>query len=82
VGAELTENPGSSHVADAVGMGLPRQLRPLWRLFARDPFFAVVTRALEASFDAAVRLRHLGLEVQSARALGSLETMRGVLEHD
>ena len=82
VGAELTENPGSSHVADAVGMGLPRQLRPLWRLLARDPFFAVVARALEASFDAAVRLRHLGLEVQSARALGSLETMRGVLEHD
>jgi glycosyltransferase involved in cell wall biosynthesis len=81
VGPDLAEDPGASHVADAVGMGLPSALRPLWRSLARDPLFGVVTAGLEALFQGAVREEHLGLEVAAARAIGSLETMRGVLEH-
>jgi Glycosyl transferase family 2 len=80
VGAELAEDPGRSHVADAVGMGLPAPLRRVWPMLARDPLFGPVTASLTALFDAAVRIEHFGLEVQSARAIGSLETMRGVLE--
>ena len=81
VGTELAENPSPSHVPDAVGMGLPGALRPIWRLLARDPLFAPASRALTTMFDAGVRMEHLGLEVQAARAIGSIETMRGVLEH-
>jgi hypothetical protein len=80
VGEGLVEDPGPAHVADAVGMGLPRPVRRVWPLLAQDPFFAVVTKALSALFHAGVRAGHLGLEVQAARAIGSLETMRGVLE--
>jgi glycosyltransferase involved in cell wall biosynthesis len=80
LGRGLTEDRRASHFADAVGMGLPRPLRPAWRLLARDPLFPLVTGALSAAFRAAVRAEHLGLEVQTARAIGSLETMRGVLD--
>jgi Glycosyl transferase family 2 len=80
VGDELAEDPDPAHVADAVGMGLPRTLRRVWPLLARDPLFGPVTAALEALFRVGVGLEHLGVELQSARAIGSLETMRGVLE--
>lgn len=80
VGSELAEDPDPSHVPDAIGMGLPRPLRRVWPLLGRDPAFGFVTGLLGGMFDAGVRLRHLGLEVQAARAIGSLETMRGVLE--
>jgi GT2 family glycosyltransferase len=78
VGQELMENPPETHVADAVGMGLPRAVRRIWPVLSREPLFTPVTGALSALFRAGVRWRHLGLEVQSARAIGSLETMRGV----
>jgi GT2 family glycosyltransferase len=81
VGANLTDDPPNSHVADAVGMGLPRPLRRVWPLLAREPMFGLATALLSGAFRGAVRLRHLGMEVQTARAIGSLETMRGVLGH-
>jgi len=80
LGSELRAAPPASHVADAVGMGLPRPLRPAWRLLARDPFFAAAAAALVRLFEAGATAGHLGLEVFAARAIGSLETMRGVLD--
>jgi len=80
VGEGLVENPRRAHVADAVGMGLPKPLRRVWPMLARDPLFEPVTKALTGLFALGVRSEHLGLEVQAARAIGSLETMRGVLE--
>ena len=81
VGEQLMDAPPESHVADAVGMGLPGPVRRLWPTLARDPLFALVTGALSGLFEAGVRWSHLGLEVQAARAIGSLETMRGVLDN-
>lgn len=80
LGEDLNDDRASGQVADAVGMGLPRPLRRLWPLAARDPFFALMAAAFSAAFASGVRIGHLGLEVTAARALGSLETMRGVLE--
>lgn len=80
VGEELMDSPPSTHVADAVGMGLPAPLRRIWPLVAREPLFSGATAGLLALFQAGVAWNHLGLEVQAARAIGSLETMRGVLE--
>lgn len=80
VGHELADDPEPTHVADAVGQRLPEPLRRAWPLLARDPFFEPAVAALTAMFDAGVRLEHLGVELQAARAIGSLETMRGVLE--
>ena len=80
VGPELSEDESGPHVMDAVGTGLPAPLRRVWPALARDPLFDVSTAVLEAIFRAGVRLGHLGTEVQSARAIGSLETMRGVIE--
>jgi len=79
VGEELAELPGPSHVADAVGQRLPPVVRWAWPVLARDPLFAGATAALTVLFDAGIRLEHLGLEVHAARAIGSLETMRGVI---
>ena len=80
LGEELTEVPGPSHVADAVGMGLPGPVRRLWPLLARDPLYPIVTGGLAAMFAVGVRVGHLGLEFQTARAVGSLATMRGVID--
>jgi glycosyltransferase involved in cell wall biosynthesis len=80
LGSELNEAPGGPHVADAVGMGLPAPLRPVWRAFGRNPLFPLVSWLLAAAFAAAVRLEHLGFEVALARGIGSIETMRGVLD--
>ncbi len=80
VGEALMEAPGSSHVADAVGMGLPKPVRRVWPLVARDPWFGIATASLKRMFETGVRCEHLGLEVHAARAIGSLETMRGVIE--
>jgi hypothetical protein len=79
VGDALIEDPPPGHVADAVGMGLPRPLRRVWPVLARQPLFSLAAGGLTAAFWAGVRLRRLGLELQAARALGSLETMRGVV---
>jgi len=80
VGADLSDETDGPHVADAVGMGLPRPIRRLWPTLARDPLFRPVIAALTAAFQAGVWSGHLGLETQAARAIGSLETMRGVLD--
>lgn len=80
VGPELSDDTEGAHVADAVGLGIPGPLRRLWPMLARDPLFGLVTGALTAAFGLGVRLRHLGTETQTARAIGSLETMRGVLD--
>jgi glycosyltransferase involved in cell wall biosynthesis len=79
VGEELTDDPQPGHVADAVGLGLPKPVRRVWPLLAREPLFSLASAALGALFWAGVRLRHTGLELQAARAVGSLETMRGVV---
>ncbi len=65
---------------EGVGIGLPRAVRWIWPTLARDPFFDPVTGVLTALWRLGVRLPHLGLEIQAARAIGSLETMRGVNE--
>jgi glycosyltransferase involved in cell wall biosynthesis len=80
LGAGLVRRAAASEVEDDVGMGLPGPLRRVWPLLARDPWFGLVTGALTGLFHAGVRLGLLELEVQSARAIGSLETMRGVLD--
>lgn len=80
LGHDLATDPNGIHVADAVGMGVPPLLRPIWPVLASDPLFRPVTAALTVLFEAGVRFRHLGTEFQAARALGSLETMRGVLD--
>lgn len=81
VGGELMRDPPPSHVVDAVGTRLPRPVRTIWPFLARDPLFGPASAVLEQLFLAGVRLGHLGLEVLAARAIGSLETMRGVIEH-
>jgi glycosyltransferase involved in cell wall biosynthesis len=65
-------------VWEGVGTGLPSQLRRVWPTLARDPFFGLMTATLTLLWKTGVRTEHLGLEVQAARAIGSLETMRGV----
>lgn len=80
VGETLNSREGGPHVADAVGMGLPAPIRRLWPWLARDPLFGPVCALLRGLFTVALRERHLGLEVAAARALGSIETMRGVLD--
>jgi len=79
LGRQLTDEPEGSEVADGVGLGLPRPLRPLWPWLARDPLFAPAAAALELAFRGGVHARHLGLQILGARGLGSLETMRGVV---
>jgi len=79
LGDELVVAPEGSEVADAVGLGLPGPVRRIWPALAGDPLYEPFSRALEAMFDAGVRAPHLGTEIAAARALGSLETMRGVL---
>jgi len=78
VGGELVQEAEGSEVADGVGLGLPRPLRRLWPVLAREPFFGPLSATFHLVFRLAVRCRHLGLEVLATRALGSLETMRGV----
>jgi glycosyltransferase involved in cell wall biosynthesis len=80
VGTELADEPDASHVRDSVGQRLPGPLRSAWPVLARDPLFAPTTAVVAALFHLGVRVGHLGVELQAARAIGSLETMRGVLE--
>jgi len=80
VGAELVSRPKGSEVVDVVGLGLPPFLRPLLPSLARDPLFGVLTGILTVVFHAAVRARLLEVEAFAARGIGSLETMRGVLD--
>jgi glycosyltransferase involved in cell wall biosynthesis len=80
LGGDLVRRAEGSEVEDEVGLGLPAPLRRIWPYLARDPLFPVVTGALTLLFRLGVRLRSLPLETQSARAVGSLDTMRGVLD--
>lgn len=80
LGDRLRADPHPSHVADAVGLGIPRSLRWAWPLVAREPLLTPALAVLKTAFGAGVQIGHLGLEVQAARAIGSLETMRGVLD--
>ena len=82
LGAALVDRPTGSEVADGVGLGLPAPLRPLWRRLACDPLFGPMASAIERAHGFAVRQGHLGLEVFTAKGLGSLETMRGVCESE
>ena len=74
------EQPQGAEVSDAVGLGLPRPIRRLMPLLARQPLFSFIVAVLTGIFRLAVRLRILGLEVFAARGIGSLEVQRGVLD--
>lgn len=78
-GELLSEQAQSSNTFDAVGLGLPRPLRPALPYLVREPVFTPLRQALTGMYHLGVRLRHLGLEFFGARGLGSLETQRGVL---
>jgi GT2 family glycosyltransferase len=80
LGDTLVRRPAGAEIADDVGTRLPGPLRRLWPLLARDPLFAPVAAAVAALHGAGVRAGHLGLETFAAQGLGSLETMRGVLD--
>jgi glycosyltransferase involved in cell wall biosynthesis len=80
LGKELVRHPGGSEVDDDVGLGLPRPVRKVWPYLARDPWFGLTTGALTLAFKLGVKTKVLRLEVLSARAIGSLDTMRGVLD--
>jgi glycosyltransferase involved in cell wall biosynthesis len=80
LGRELVGRAEGSEVEDEVGRGLPGPLRRIWPYLARDPLFGAVTGALTGAFRLGVGLRSLRLETISARAIGSLDTMRGVLD--
>ena len=80
LGGELVSDPRGSEAADGVGLRLPKPLRAAWPLLARDPLFGLVTGAAARAHEAALRADHLGLAVFTAQGIGSLETMRGVLD--
>jgi glycosyltransferase involved in cell wall biosynthesis len=82
VGAELVDTTETANVVDLPGQGLPRPLRRLWPRLAADPLFGPLSALLAAAFHAGVALRSLSLETLAARALGSLEVQRGVLEFE
>jgi len=82
LGPELVRDARGSEVEDAVGQGLPPSLRRLWPVLAREPLFALVVMVLSGVFRLGVGLRWLRLETLAARAIGSLETQRGVLERE
>lgn len=80
LGDDLVTAPTGSEAADGVGLRLPAPLRAVWPRLARDPMFGIVTGAAQRCHAAAVRQGHLGLAVFTAQGIGSLETMRGVLD--
>jgi hypothetical protein len=71
---------GVPQLADTVGMNLPRAVRRVLPLAARDPVHGPLTGAIERLHRAAVRQGHLGAEVFTARGLATLDVMRGVLD--
>jgi glycosyltransferase involved in cell wall biosynthesis len=80
VTGDLVHGAPGARPEENVGTSLPRPVRAIWPHLARDPALGVVTRALGGVFALGVRTRTLALETVSARAIGSLETMRGVLD--
>ena len=80
LGDDLVTTPSGSEAADGVGLRLPAPLRAIWPHVARDPVFGIVTGAAQRCHAMAVRRRHLGLAVFAAQGIGSLETMRGVID--
>jgi glycosyltransferase involved in cell wall biosynthesis len=80
LGGDLVQGSAGSRPEEGVGVGLPRPVRRAWPYLARDPAFGPVTAALSGLFALGVRTRTLAVEAFAARALGSLETMRGVLD--
>ncbi len=81
VGRDLVDDPSTANVVDVPGQGLPRPLRRVWPILAGDPFFGPLSAGFDAAFRAAVTLQILELETLAARALGSLEVQRGVLDY-
>jgi hypothetical protein len=80
VTGDLVHGAPGARPEENVGTSLPRPVRAIWPHLARDPALGMVTRALGGVFALGVRTRTLALETVSARAIGSLETMRGVLD--
>lgn len=81
VGRELLTATDTANVLDAPGQSLPGWLRAWWPRLAEDRAFGVLAGALTVAFHAGVLLRSLGLETTAARAVGSLEVQRGVIEY-
>jgi glycosyltransferase involved in cell wall biosynthesis len=80
IGGDLVRGESHARPEEGVGVNLPRPVRRAWPLLARDPAFDSVTATLSGLFALGVRTRAIALEAFAARALGSLETMRGILD--
>jgi glycosyltransferase involved in cell wall biosynthesis len=65
-----------------LGRAVPGPFKRIFPLLGREPLFAATAGALALLFRAAVATRAFRVEVFSARALGGLETQRGVRESD
>jgi GT2 family glycosyltransferase len=76
----LGDPRGAPKLDDTVGMRMPPALRRMLPLAASDPWFGWVTGAITLAHRAALRQRHLGMEVFATRGLGSLDVMRGILD--
>jgi glycosyltransferase involved in cell wall biosynthesis len=82
VGERLLDARDTAYLADLPGQGLPGPIRAVWPHLAAEPFFAPLAAVFLAVFRLAVAARGLRLETLAARALGSLEVQRGVVEHE
>jgi glycosyltransferase involved in cell wall biosynthesis len=80
IAGDLVHGEAGALPEEGVGVSLPPAIRRLWPLLARDPALGVVGGALSGLFAVGARSRALPVEQFAARALGSLETMRGVLD--
>jgi glycosyltransferase involved in cell wall biosynthesis len=80
LGGDLVRGGPGARPEEGVGVSLPGPLRRVWPLLARDPAFKLATAALGGVFVLGVRARAIAVEAFAARAIGSLETMRGVLD--
>jgi hypothetical protein len=80
VTGDLVHGSPGARPEENVGTSPPPPLRAVWAHLARDPALSVVTRMLGGVYALGVRTHTLALETLSARAIGSPETMRGVLD--
>jgi glycosyltransferase involved in cell wall biosynthesis len=80
VAGDLVRGERGVRPEEGVGVSLPGPVRRIWPLLARDPALGVVTGALGGLFALGVRANRLAPQILAARAIGSLETMRGVLD--
>jgi glycosyltransferase involved in cell wall biosynthesis len=81
VGHDLVERSSDANTADLPGQRLPSILRRWWPRLAAPPWFQRLMRLFTGAHRAGARLGLIGLETNAARAIGSLETQRGVNDY-